>query len=164
MTEGRSRREVRTSDANAIERDHDLIRELMAPLETVAARFLGGQLDAPDDASLCRLLYAFRDRLADHFRFEEESGLLAAAMLMRPEPGESVRNWLELHRRLLMGLNGLIWRLEQPRRSLRRPGFPGRELAEFLMELRKHDEYENGLLGHTRSAEFRIWQRSYETH
>jgi hypothetical protein len=107
-------------------------------------------------------LRTFREHLSRHFEFEEESGVLAAAIMVRPRASALLEKWRSQHERLLTLLDASIHHLEIARNGRSLDESFEQELRTFLDELYEHDDLEDELLGETRAPEFRHRQRSYE--
>ena len=152
----------RFSADREIAEEHGAIRTIAKWIELELTRQVESVGGARSDGPLLGPLRSFRDHLARHFRFEEESGVLAAAILARPRAAANLEKWQEQHRRLLLRLNGSIHRLESaPARTELGADFVS-ELREFFVDLGVHDRFEDELLGASRATEFRDVQRSFE--
>jgi hypothetical protein len=146
-----------------IAEEHDAIRSVMRWIETELRRHMESAEGERDLSAMLGPLRSFLSSLAEHFRFEEESGVLPAAILVRENPEENLRSWREQHQRILMRLNGSIRVLETATSDRPPPASFAGELRDVFADLRAHDAVENDLLGDVRSREFRGRQSSFES-
>jgi hypothetical protein len=126
--------QLRATYGDALLQAHrDLLRDLQAL--QAAARGM-----APSGADLAACLDQARADLAEHFRFEEENGYLAAVLKRAPHLERAVRHLGEEHGELLRALDEL--------RAAARSGAAGvaARVEEWLQKVRKHERSENVLV------------------
>lgn len=151
------------SDLQEIDEEHSAIRAIMRWIEAELARQAESPGGIRGDGPLLGPLRSFRDHLDRHFEFEERSGVLPAAIALRPEGSPTLEEWKQQHRDLQLQLNRAIRLLEQAAKTSAAlaESFEA-ELRRVFADLREHDKLENRLLGMRRSPEFRGKQQDFE--
>ena len=145
-----------------IEEEHSAIRTIMQWIEADLARQAKSLDGIQGDGPLLGPLRSFREHLSKHFQFEERSGVLPAALMFLPDSARRLEEWRSEHVKLLMQLDGCLRALELSAKTgiHVRTSFE-EDLGSFFTDLRRHDVFENRLLGKERSRTFRSAQSEF---
>ena len=153
--------EPRFSDERTIEEEHCAISAIMHWIEADLDRQDSSAEELPTGGPLVGPLRSFREHLRRHFAFEEQNGVIPAAIALRTDV--SIEDWKGQHARILERLDEVILAFEEANREGEAPPHEyGRLLRAIFAELREHEALENRLLGTGRIDEFRSRQHGFE--
>ena len=142
--------------------EHSAIRAIAHWIDVELTRQVESCEGVRSDGPLLGPLRSFRDHLEEHFRFEEDCGILAAAILQGPHPLLNLQKWRGQHRRLLARIDEVVRVLESAPAGVRLEGGFAEELRGFFLDLGVHDQFENELLGQQPAQAFRERQLAHE--
>jgi hemerythrin len=132
---------METSDKEFADTLHHAHTELLRDLRQLEEAVHSGSSEGPTELGDC--LGKMRAHLADHFRFEEQDGYMAAILKEEPRFAPLVQELLDEHRQLAQTLDALL----QDVRAARSLQDALRErVRAWVKRVRHHESRENRLV------------------